>query len=64
MRDIKSLFKEKKKVSPHDIKSHQGYYGHDNYDENFLVVNLLRAQKLGCMHQLPSFFNTMTTSDE
>jgi hypothetical protein len=29
-----------------------------------LMVSLLRAHKLGNIHQEPSFFRTMTTGDE
>jgi hypothetical protein len=29
-----------------------------------LMVNLLRARKLGHIHQEPSFFRTMTTGEE
>jgi hypothetical protein len=30
----------------------------------YLMVILLRARKLGHMHQVPSFFSTITTKEE
>ena len=44
-----------------ELVQHPSFPSQPNFS---LIVNLLRAQKLEHVHQLPSFFNTMKIDNE